>query len=519
MTITNFENFKLSPEMLRGLSKMGFSDPTPVQEKAIAPMMEQKDLLVQAPTGTGKTGAFGIPIVERVEPGNNGIQAVILCPTRELAIQTAAVFKRLTAFKPGIRVLALYGGEPIGRQIAALRRRPQIIVATPGRMLDHIHRRTTRLGQVRQVVLDEADRMLDMGFRDDLNTILETVPAERQTALFSATLSVEIKQIAKTYQKDAVPIQIRQEALTVDSVEQFYTEIRGKTKTPALINLLREKQFYLSLVFVGTKSMADELAGKLSQGGFKAEALHGDLRQRQRDLAMNKFRRGQTEVLVATDVAARGIDVTNIDAVINYDIPQEADSYVHRIGRTGRADKTGVAYTFIYPKERQKLREIMSLTKTTILPASIDISKTQLEFEKPVITTKEKPAPSRRAEMETAKNSSTARMFISLGTKDNLTPKKMLALISTHSDILVKQIGQISIYEKFSFFEVPQKYAKQVIADLCGVLHNQRTVTVEVSGGVDSLSANPAFRKKRGSGGRHGAGKSAFMPRTLAAGR
>jgi len=514
-----FKELGLSKNILRGLDKMGFAETTPVQGKAIPPLLQGRDVTVQAPTGTGKTCAFGVPVIESVDTGSRGIQALILCPTRELTVQTSTVLQKLAQFNPSVKIAAIYGGERIEKQFASLRRNPQIVVATPGRMMDHLRRGSIKISALKIVVLDEADRMLDMGFRDDLNTILETVPAERQTALFSATLSVEIKQIAKTYQKDAVPIQIRQEALTVDSVEQFYTEIRGKTKTPALINLLREKQFYLSLVFVGTKSMADELAGKLSQGGFKAEALHGDLRQRQRDLAMNKFRRGQTEVLVATDVAARGIDVTNIDAVINYDIPQEADSYVHRIGRTGRADKTGVAYTFIYPKERQKLREIMSLTKTTILPASIDISKTQLEFEKPVITTKEKPAPSRRAEMETAKNSSTARMFISLGTKDNLTPKKMLALISTHSDILVKQIGQISIYEKFSFFEVPQKYAKQVIADLCGVLHNQRTVTVEVSGGVDSLSANPAFRKKRGSGGRHGAGKSAFMPRTLAAGR
>jgi len=372
MTITNFENFKLSPEMLRGLSKMGFSDPTPVQEKAIAPMMEQKDLLVQAPTGTGKTGAFGIPIVERVEPGNNGIQAVILCPTRELAIQTAAVFKRLTAFKPGIRVLALYGGEPIGRQIAALRRRPQIIVATPGRMLDHIHRRTTRLGQVRQVVLDEADRMLDMGFRDDMDEILGNVPERRQTVLFSATLSNEVKRIAAAYQTDAQTIQVRQETLTVDCVQQFYSEIRGRTKTSTLVQLLRDKNFHLSLVFVATKSMADELAKQLESNGLRAGALHGDLQQRQRDKVMASYRNGQVNVLVATDVAARGIDVNNIDVVVNYDIPQDSDSYVHRIGRTGRANQAGLAYTFIYHKERSRLQQIMSATKAVIRPVALD---------------------------------------------------------------------------------------------------------------------------------------------------
>jgi len=351
---------------------MGFDVPTPVQEAAIGPMMQKKDLMVQAPTGTGKTCAFGIPVVEGVDTGSRKVQTIILCPTRELAIQTVSVLQKLAAFKPGVRIQALYGGEPIYKQITALRRGPQILVATPGRMIDHIQRRTVRLGQVNLVVLDEADRMLDMGFREDIDTILQGTPKERQTVLFSATLSGGIKYIAAKYQVDAGQIEIRKDAFTVDSIEQYYSEIRRGSKTPALVGLLREKKFGLSLIFVSTKTMADTLAAQLNAEGFRADALHGDLRQYQRDAVMQKYRRGKINILVATDVAARGIDVSNIDAVINYDIPSDPDSYVHRIGRTGRANQAGCAFTLILPKERGKLQGIMRSTKASIRPININ---------------------------------------------------------------------------------------------------------------------------------------------------
>ena len=351
---------------------MGFDVPTPVQEAAIGPMMQKKDLMVQAPTGTGKTCAFGIPVVEGVDTGSRKVQTIILCPTRELAIQTVSVLQKLAAFKPGVRIQALYGGEPIYKQITALRRGPQILVATPGRMIDHIQRRTVRLGQVNLVVLDEADRMLDMGFREDIDTILQGTPKERQTVLFSATLSGGIKYIAAKYQVDAGQIEIRKDAFTVDSIEQYYSEIRRGSKTPALVGLLREKKFDLSLIFVSTKTMADTLATQLNAEGFRADALHGDLRQYQRDAVMQKYRRGKINILVATDVAARGIDVSNIDAVINYDIPSDPDSYVHRIGRTGRANQAGRAFTLILPKERGKLQGIMRSTKASIRPININ---------------------------------------------------------------------------------------------------------------------------------------------------
>lgn len=370
--ITHFQKLDLSPELMRGLTKMGFETPTPVQKASIRPMLQKRDLLVQAPTGTGKTAAFGIPVVEGIVSENRNIQTIILCPTRELAVQITTVLKQLASCKPGVRILAVYGGEPIRRQITALGRKPQIVVATPGRMLDHIRRRTARLGNVNCVVLDEADRMLDMGFRDDINLILQSVPTARQTVLFSATLSDGVRHIASEYQKDARSIHIQQETLAVEKVEQFYSEIRGNAKTPALLHLLREKRFGLSLVFVATKAMADTLARQLADAGFSADSLHGDLRQSQRDKVMEKYRSGKVNILVATDVAARGIDVNNIDAVVNYDVPGDVDSYVHRIGRTGRASKSGVAYTFIYPRERRKLQEIVSGAKASILPVVLN---------------------------------------------------------------------------------------------------------------------------------------------------
>lgn len=363
-----FQKFNLSTEMMRGLEKMGFVAPTPVQEAAIVPMKARHDLLVQAPTGTGKTGAFGIPTVEAIDPGNQNIQAIILCPTRELAVQTAGVIKNLCEYKQGVRTLALYGGEPIYKQITALRKKPQIIVATPGRMIDHMQRRTVKFNHVNLVVMDEADRMLDMGFRDDINMILEQVPTDRQTVLFSATVSNEIKTLTTKYQTNPKYIQIQADSSKVTSVEQFYTEVQQGEKTPTLLKLLKENTFGQILVFVGTKLMADTLVQDLKQSGYPSDVLHGALKQSQRDNVMKRYRAGKINILVATDVAARGIDVSNIDVVINYDIPGDSDTYTHRIGRTGRANQSGVAHTFLYRKERWKLETIIKETKASISP-------------------------------------------------------------------------------------------------------------------------------------------------------
>jgi ATP-dependent RNA helicase DeaD len=363
---TMFAGVELAPEVQMAINGMGFTQATPVQEKTISAFLEGSDLIVQAPTGTGKTGAFGIPIAQMLDPRNMNAQALILSPTRELAIQTARVLQKHTQFKRGIRIATLYGGENIQRQFAMLRFRPQIIVATPGRLIDHLQRRSVNLGSIKTVVLDEADRMLDMGFKDDLDFILNAVPAERQTVLFSATISKGIMEIAKNYQHDAKHIAIKQDTMTVKTVQQFYTTVNSGAKNSELLNLLKENEHALCLVFVNTKRMADSLCDELKRQAFRVDALHGDINQQKRERIMNSFRAGGLDILVATDVAARGIDVGNIDIVVNYDLPNDSDCYVHRIGRTGRANKSGIAHTFIYRREFGMLNTIMRDTKAAI---------------------------------------------------------------------------------------------------------------------------------------------------------
>ena len=356
----------LSSEMIKSLGKMGLSKLMPVQEEAIPLILNKQDVIIQAPTGSGKTFAFGIPAIELLDLEKCGAQCLILCPTRELTIQISDVLHKLTSYKNGIRVIPIYGGSRISGQISALKRKPQIIVATPGRIMDHIRRKTVSLGNIKQVILDEADQMLDMGFRGDIDIIFKNLPKERQTILFSATLSKEIKQIAKEYQNNAKKVCIAQGTLTVDSVSQYYTKVPRGEKLNAIKLFLKEKQFNRCIVFVATKSMTDTVRKELSENGFIAESLHGDLHQHQRNLVMNKYRKNLINILVATDVASRGIDVDNIEAVINYGIPNDTDSYIHRIGRTGRANKEGCSYIFIYAKEQFKLDSIVKDTKATI---------------------------------------------------------------------------------------------------------------------------------------------------------
>ncbi len=347
---------------------MDYKTPSPVQQVAVEPILNLKDVFVQAPTGTGKTAAFGIPIIENTVVDNHHIQTVILCPTRELAIQTTEVLKKISMYKEGVRILAIYGGQPISNQIKNLKRRPQIIVATPGRMIDHINRRTTRLNQVKHIVLDEADSMLDMGFRDAIETILKTTPQSRQTVLLSATIPPEIKGIAKAYQNDPQHIVVKANLSANKKIEQFSLEVKGNKKTATLLELIKEKKFKRSLVFVETKAMAKTLVQQLKQAGHVVEALHGDLKQSQRNAVMQGYKRGKTKILIATDVAARGIDVNDIEAVVNYDMPRDVNSYIHRIGRTGRADQKGTAYTLLLSRERNKLQDVMKSTQSKIVP-------------------------------------------------------------------------------------------------------------------------------------------------------
>lgn len=368
MDHSDFNTIGLSEQLLKAIDRIGYQTATPIQSESIEPILQGRDVIAQAPTGTGKTGAFGIPLIEKVDTENPVIQALVLCPTRELALQTAGEMRRLAHFKPGVRVAAVYGGQQIERQIADLKKRPQILVATPGRMMDHMRRRTAKIEMLKYVVLDEADEMLSMGFREDICTILEKTPKDRQTVLFSATLPAEIMRIAKTYQKDAVVIKVAKPELKIPQIEQYVVAVRNKNKPEKIMEIIRANNYKLCLVFCNTKRQVDELAQQLKAAHMSAEALHGDMKQFQRDKVMRAFRNGNVRVLVATDVAARGIDVEGIEAVFNYDIPQDIEYYIHRIGRTGRADKRGTAYTFAFGKEMARISAIMKYTKTQIVP-------------------------------------------------------------------------------------------------------------------------------------------------------
>lgn len=375
MEAIRFEALGVSEEMMDSVHKMEFVEPTEVQARTIGPFLQGKDLLVQSPTGTGKTGAFGLPMLQMLDGESRGTQALVLCPTRELALQVTGVLKQLAQSKPKVRVVAIYGGESINKQLEALRATPQIIVATPGRLLDHMQRRTVKLQQISTVVVDEVDRMLDMGFRNDLRKILSATPRNRQTVMYSATLPREIVQLAGEYQKDAQCITIEQTSPVVDTVEQYYAAVYPGGKDKVLFELLKEER--LVIVFVNAKYKADKLRSILKRQGIRAAALHGDMKQNERDRVMRQFRNGEITTLVATDVAARGLDVQGVDAVINYDIPQDNDSYVHRIGRTGRAQRQGLAYTLLFHDEADRLRELMRRLNTKIAPlegtSSIDV--------------------------------------------------------------------------------------------------------------------------------------------------
>lgn len=367
----HFQSFGVCAEILKTLPRMRIVDPTPVQSQTIRPFLDGKDLLVEAPTGTGKTCAFGIPIVQGTDRAATAPQTLILCPTRELALQTTSVLRRLAEYLPGVRVAAIYGGENIQRQFAALREKPQIIVATPGRLVDHIDRRSIDLSHIGVLVLDEADCMLDMGFQRDLNRILGTVPQQRQTALLSATLSGEIRDIATKHLHNPVAVRVARDSVATHSVKQYFAKVPGDRKNDELIALLQAKQYPLALVFVRTKRKAASLARRLEKEGLLAGALHGNMSQPQRDRMMKAFRRRKVNILVATDIAARGIDVKEIDAVINFDIPEDSDAYTHRIGRTGRAEHQGIALTFVAGEEMGKMSRIAGNRNIQVIPEKL----------------------------------------------------------------------------------------------------------------------------------------------------
>ena len=516
MNYSSFAEFGLSKKIITAVSAMGFEEPTPIQKQAIPLVMAGKDLIGQAQTGTGKTAAFGIPIIENAKNSSHDIQALILTPTRELAIQVAEEIGNIGASKK-IKVLPIYGGQPIDRQIRSLRMGVQVVIGTPGRILDHIRRKTLNLDQVQMVVLDEADEMLDMGFIDDIELILDKIPGKRQTLFFSATMPLPIQRLAEKYLDTPQIVSISKENLTVPLIQQNYYEVIQCSKPEALCRILDFENYESVIVFCRTKRGVDELVASLQTRGYFAEGLHGDLSQAQRDKTMRSFRNGETELLVATDVAARGLDIEKVSHVINYDIPQDPESYVHRIGRTGRAGREGKALTLIFPKEYRQLRMIERLIKTRIerssLPSFQDIVQQQsdnmrnaistiindknlnnyrilarqlLQENEPedVVAAAIKYAYSQKGielidDDSTSEISNTgakqgmARLFFTIGRQQNIKPGDLVKWISKETGINGKSIGDINIYDKFTFLEVPEDSAFRVIhimdkSNLCG---------------------------------------------------
>ena len=525
-----FEDMNISNEICRAVLDMGFEEATPIQSQAIPVILEGKDIIGQSQTGTGKTAAFGIPLLERINPEDRRLQALILCPTRELAIQVSEEFRKLLKYKDNIRVLPIYGGQPIDRQIAALRKGTQVDIGTPGRVMDHMRRRTIKAETVQMMVLDEADEMLDMGFREDIETILAKIPEEHQTLLFSATLSPEILDITKRFQKNPEFIKIVRKELTVPNFEQFYFDVKEKTKLDALCRIIDVYDPKLAMVFCNTKKRVDDLVEMLQGRGYFAEGLHGDLKQAQRDKVMQKFRNGTIEILVATDVAARGIDVDDIDVVFNYDVPQDEEYYVHRIGRTGRAGKAGKAFTFCVGKEIYKLRDIMRYTKTKIqqqkLPTLSDVEemKTNIYLEKikgiieeghltkyihlvdrlmeEDYTSIDIAAALLKdhlsdvnaddidalddinlggTELYGGEGEKMVRLFINAGKKSKIRAKDIVGAIANEAGIPGKTLGEIAIFDEYTFVDVPNEFVRDILHGMKHAKIKGKRVHIEIA--------------------------------------
>lgn len=525
--MNKFTDLNVDPLIKKGIEKKQFSEMTEVQESVIPLALAGEDIIAQAPTGTGKTISFAVPILEKIDSQKETVQALILSPTRELAVQIAEEMKEVAYYQKEVRILAVYGGEYIERQITALKARPQIIVATPGRLLDHLRRRTIRLNDVNTVVLDEADEMLNMGFKEDIDTILGSITSEHQTLLLSATISKEIEGIAKAYLKNPQTVRISKRELTVPQTEQYYVLTKEKDKIEIISRFVDLHAYHLVMVFCNTKKAVDDVSSQLMQRGFLVEALHGDMKQMQRDRVMKRFRAGQINILVASDVAARGLDIDDVDVVFNYDVPTDEEYYVHRIGRTGRANRQGLAITLVTRGERQKLTSIAKFTKTNIAPLAIPSLESIIRVRIERILTRAKESASRprtnyqeqihkalaaltdydpkqiitglilseldnlaySSEISVEKEEGTksrkkrkdARMFISLGKKDQMKASVLAQIIRRMTDLDNEEINNIEIYDNFSFFEVPSAKTDKVLLAFSREKINGRRVTVEIA--------------------------------------
>ncbi|WP_437131016.1 DEAD/DEAH box helicase [Peptostreptococcus russellii] len=520
MEINNFNELEIRKEIKMAVEDLGYEKPSPIQARAIPTMLEGNDVIGQAQTGTGKTAAFSIPILEKIDVSDKKVQAIILCPTRELAIQVSEEIKKLSSHMRGLRTLPVYGGQPIQRQIKALKSGVQVVIGTPGRVIDHINRKTLKLSNIKMVVLDEADEMLDMGFREDIETILTNVPEDRQTALFSATMPKSILDLTKKYQNDPVHIKVVRKELTVSNIKQFYIETRNSNRLEVLTRVVDVYDPKLTVIFTNTKKGADELVSNLQARGYSADSLHGDMKQAQRDIVMEKFRASTIDILVATDVAARGIDIDDVECVINYDLPQDEEYYVHRIGRTGRAGREGIAFSFAFGRDMRRLRDIERYTKSKIekhpIPTVADVEGKKIsqffdsiketleegkmtkqvqwveEFcekeeyslveicaaivknsigdeEKMEIKEERSRDNNNNGRNNIRKNRSAAdmtRLFLNVGRKQKVQAKDILGSIAGETGVKGSHIGNIDVYDKYTFVDVDKDMAKTIITKM-----------------------------------------------------
>lgn len=542
--------------LLSAIEELGFEQCTPIQELAIPVVMTGVDVIGQAQTGTGKTAAFGIPAIENTNENNKQTQVLIICPTRELALQVKEQIESLAKFKKGILVTAIYGGESYDRQFRNLKKGTQIVVGTPGRIKDHIDRGTLKLDHLKMCILDEADEMLNMGFREDMEEILSFAPEERQTVLFSATMSKDILNIAKKFQKKPEIIKVTKEEMTNENITQNYFSVRREGKLELMCRLIDKHELKLMLVFCNTKNMVDQVASDLQAKGYAAEAIHGDMRQAARNQVMTKFKSGNSTILVATDVAARGIDVNNVDAVFNYDVPLDLEYYVHRIGRTGRAGKEGLAFSFVSgSRDRGKLKELERYTKVKIeegkIPTAkelasirktrfvervisniseentnlhmdllneladknyganeviaslikmqlgeLDLNPTEIDLADKAGRDRESNGRGRGRDRQRdrkgdkptysgsrrgARESGMTRLFINLGKMDRISPSHIVGAIASESKVPGKVLGQIDIYDKFSFIDVPERDVQKVLDGMKGKTINARNAKLEIA--------------------------------------
>lgn len=530
--MSSFRDYAIASEILKAIDEMGFTEPSEIQAQALPVLLDYTgDFIGQAQTGTGKTAAFGIPLLQKLDKTSKDVQAIILAPTRELAIQISEELKKLSKFKH-LKILPIYGGQDIGVQIRAIKQGVQIVVGTPGRVVDHLHRQTLNLSKIQNFILDEADEMLDMGFLEEIEEILSNVGPQRSIWLFSATLSREIRTIADRFMSEPEEIRIQRKTATTEKTEELYYTVRRHNKFEALCRLIDHTRYMYGIIFCQTKSDTAEVAEKLVQKGFKAEALHGDMSQAQREHVMRKFKSKGLRLLVATDVAARGIDVNDLTHVINYSLPQESESYIHRIGRTGRAGKTGIAITLVSPEEQYKLRRLEGTTRKKIIKSNIPtleeimettIDRTIGEFEDalsnpkgfdryfsrvdPILKKysaeqiaqgfvtllcreilekyedgKELNVPDNFGQSSSrppGKRDQMIELSINLGQRDNLQTGTLIGRICNIAGIEGRKIGRVFIQDDRTTFKIDPEVADVVIRKLNGVKICGKPVTVQ----------------------------------------